>query len=149
MSGRERGGFLVVSPRLRIPLSELRFSFARSSGAGGQNVNKVNTKATLRWAVLASPNVPAGLRARFATRFPRRITARGELLLSSQRYRDQGRNVADCLDKLRGMLLEVATPRAPRRPTRPTRASKERRLSGKRQRAETKSRRRRPAREDD
>ncbi|UCE86214.1 MAG: aminoacyl-tRNA hydrolase [Deltaproteobacteria bacterium] len=144
MSARAQGGFLRVGPRVRIPLAELRFSFSRSSGAGGQNVNKVNTKATLRWDVLASPSLPAAMRERFATRFRRRITARGELQVSSQRYRDQGRNVADCLEKLRAMLLEVAAPRAPRRPTRPTRSAAERRLRGKRRRSEAKARRRRP-----
>jgi ribosome-associated protein len=71
----------------------------------------------------------------------RRITASGELVLSSQRFRDQGRNVADCLERLRAMLADAeSTPRS-RRATRPTRASGERRLREKRQRSETKRRR--------
>ena len=146
MTARRREGGRT-GPRLRIAVKELRFSFSRSSGAGGQNVNKLNTKATLRWEVLESPSLPAAMRARFAARFARRISAGGELLLSSQRYRDQGRNVADCLEKLDAMLAEVAKPPTPRRPTRRTRASVERRLAQKQRRSESK-RRRRPPRDD-
>ena len=135
---------LVVNRRIQIPIREFRFSFARSSGPGGQNVNRVATKATLRWSVTASPNLPEDARARFVERFRRRITREGELVLSSQRFRDQGRNVADCLEKLRAMLLEVATPRRRRKPTRPTRAARERRLREKRRTSARKLLRARP-----
>ena len=101
----------------------------------------------MRWPVLESPSLPAAVRARFAARFARRISAGGELLLSSQRYRDQGRNVADCLEKLDAMLAEVVKPPTPRRPTRHTRASVERRLAQKHRRSESKHRRR-PPRDD-
>jgi ribosome-associated protein len=139
---------LVVNRRIRIPLRELRFTFTRSSGAGGQNVNKVNTKAVLRWSVGSSPSLPEGVRERFLERFRRRITAEGDLVLTSQRFRDRGRNVADCLEKLRGMLAEVATPPRRRRPTRPTTASVERRLKQKRAAARRKKLRARPSPED-
>jgi ribosome-associated protein len=135
---------LVVNPRLRVPLREFRFTFARSSGAGGQHVNKVNTKATLRWSVVTSPSLAEGVRRRFLERFRRQITSSGELVISSQRFRDQGRNVADCLEKLRAMLAEVATPPRRRKPTRPTRASVEQRLRTKRKTALRKHLRRRP-----
>ena len=135
---------LEVSRRIRIPFRELHFSFARSSGAGGQNVNKVNTKATLRWDVTASPSLPDGVRERFLSRYPRRITREGELVLTSQRYRDQGRNTADCLEKLRALLLEVAVAPRRRKPTRPSRASRERRLASKRAASHRKRLRRRP-----
>ena len=132
---------LSVEPAIRIPLREFRFRYARSSGAGGQNVNKVNTKVTLRWAVVRSPSLSEGVRRRFVERYRRRITTEGELVLTSQRFRDQGRNTADCLEKLRGMLGEVARPPRPRRPTRPSRAQREKRLSEKRRRSDTKQRR--------
>jgi ribosome-associated protein len=135
---------LEVTSRVRIPLSELSFSFARSSGPGGQNVNKVNTKALLRWPVLASPSLPDDVRERLLARFARRITAQGDLLVSSQRYRDQGRNVGDCLSKLESMLAEVATPRTVRKPTRPSRSAVGRRLNAKKQQARKKKGRRPP-----
>jgi ribosome-associated protein len=140
---------LMVNRRIRIPLRELRFQFARSSGAGGQNVNKVSTKAILRWPVEASPSLPGDVRERFLSRYRRRITRDGELVMSSQRFRDQGRNVADCLEKLRAMLLEVATAPRRRRPTRPHAASRERRLESKRRQAEKKRRRGRVESRDD
>src|SRR5688572_13240969 len=102
---------LFVPPNIQVADDELQFTFVRSSGPGGQNVNKVNSKAVMRWNVTASPGVPADVRARFVHRFGSRITEAGDLVLSSQRFRDQGRNEADCLDKLRGMLTAVA--RAP------------------------------------
>jgi ribosome-associated protein len=135
---------LVVNSRLKIPLREFQFFYARSSGPGGQNVNKVSTKATLRWAVLESPSLPQPVRDRLLARFGRRVTAQGELLITSQRFRDAGRNTADCLEKLRGMLVEVAAPPKRRRPTKPTRASVRRRLEQKRSHSRKKQSRRTP-----
>jgi len=129
---------LVVAADIKIPLREFRFSFARSSGPGGQNVNKVNSKATLRWAVVSSPSLPGEFRARLLARLGRRVTAEGDLLVSSQRFRDAGRNVADCLEKLRGLLAEASRVPRPRRATRPSRRAVERRLQHKRQRSEKK-----------
>ncbi len=135
---------LQVGDRIRVGAGELRFHFARSAGAGGQNVNKVSSKAILRWAIRDAPGLPPDVRERFLLRFARRITRDGELVLASQRFRDQGRNVEDCLDKLTAMLAQVADPPAPRRPTRPGRGSRERRLRDKRTRSAIKSQRRRP-----
>jgi ribosome-associated protein len=124
------------------PLGEVRFSFARSSGPGGQNVNKVESKAVLRWDVARSPSLSGAVRARFLERFARRITADGELVLASQRYRVRERNVADCIAKLRAMLDEVAKPPKPRKPTKPTRAAKQRRLDAKKAQSRKKADRR-------
>ncbi len=128
-----------------IPERELTFTFARSSGPGGQNVNKTETKATLRWAVRHSPSLPDDVRARFLRAYASRITTEGELVISSQRHRDRSRNIDDCLEKLASMLRQVAKPRARRRPTRPSRGAVERRIREKKRRAGTKSARRRPA----
>jgi ribosome-associated protein len=127
----------------RVPLRELSFSFARSSGPGGQNVNKVESKAVLRWDVGASRALPSALLARFRARFAHRISGDGVLTLTSQRYRARERNVNDCLAKLAAMLAEVAAPPKPRRATRPSRAAKERRLTEKRHLGRRKAERRR------
>jgi ribosome-associated protein len=138
---------LVVTRHIRIPLEEFDFTFSRSGGPGGQNVNKVNTKATLRWDVVRSPGLPEDVRQRLIGKLGRRLTIHGEWLVTSQRFRDAGRNVADCLEKVRRRIAEVAVPPTVRRPTRPTRASVRRRLEHKQRRSSTK-RRRRPAAEE-
>lgn len=139
---------LIVNTEIRVRLREFSFSFSRSSGAGGQNVNKLNTKATLRWEVARSQGLPDAVRTRFLERYRRRITTDGELVLTSQRFRNQGQNVADCLEKLRGMLAAVARPPRTRRATKPTRSSVERRLSSKQRTRLKKQRRQRPLDED-
>jgi ribosome-associated protein len=131
-------GRLLVNEDLRIPLSEFKITYARSAGPGGQNVNKVNSKAVLRWRIAASSAVPPQVRERFLARYGRRLSREGDLVLSSQRFREQRRNVEDCLSKLRRMLLSAAEPARPRRPTRPGRAAAERRLARKRTTARTK-----------
>jgi len=136
---------LDVTPGIRIALAELRFTFARSSGPGGQNVNKVNSKATLHWPVASSAGLPDDVRERFVAAFRTQVNKQGELVLHSQRYRDQERNIADCLEKLRGMLRQVAHPPKRRKPTHPSRGSKQRRLDNKKARSEVKSRRRGPS----
>lgn len=132
-----------------IPARELRVSFARSSGAGGQNVNKVNSKAILRWGVARSPSLPEGVRRRFLERHHRRINSQGVLVISSDRYRDQSRNVDDCRQKLSAMLAEAAEIPAERIATQPTPGSTTRRLDAKRAHAGKKRQRRLPRSEED
>ena len=129
---------LDIDGKLKIPLRGLRFEYVRSSGPGGQNVNKVASKARLFWDVTSSPSLPEAVRARFLDAYSTRVTGEGILVLSSSRYRDQGRNVADCLEKLRGMLQAVAKPPKQRRATKPTKGSVRRRLEAKKQRGERK-----------
>jgi len=133
---------LIVGSRIRIPLRELRFTFARSSGPGGQNVNKVSTKATLRWKIAASPNLPDEVRQRLLNAHRKSITSAGELIITSQRYRQLALNRADCLEKLRRMVADAAKPRPQRRPTKPTHASVRRRLADKAALAKKKQQRR-------
>lgn len=133
---------LVVNSRVRIPHSEFEFTFARSSGPGGQNVNKVNSKAMLRWPVATSPSLPEEIRIRLESQQRRRMTREGDLLVVSQRYRDQGRNIEDCLEKLREMLIEAAARPVVRKKVKPTRGMIERRLKHKREHSSKKRERR-------
>jgi ribosome-associated protein len=135
---------LAITPHLKIPLAEMEFTFSRSSGPGGQNVNKVSSKAQLRWRVSTSPSLPEPVRARLLQSQRRRLTADGDLLIQSQRFRDAPRNKADCLEKLRQIVHAAAKPPRVRKATKPTRASARRRLRAKQQRS-LKKRERRPA----
>ena len=139
---------LVIDDRLSSPRSELRFSFARSSGPGGQNVNKVNTKAVLHWQATTTPSLPLAIRTRLLEQCRHRVNDQGELVLSSDRYREQGRNVADCLSRLRSLVLAAVRPPKLRRPTRRPRAANEARLKNKKAQSSKKANRRRPAEED-
>jgi ribosome-associated protein len=139
---------LEVTSHIRIPLDEFEWSFARSGGPGGQNVNKVASKAILRWKLDASPSVPEDVKIRFRARFPSRITTDGEVVISSELTRDQGRNREDCLEKLAAMLRSAAVAPKVRRPTRPSRAAKRRRVDAKRRQSLRKAGRRSPGGED-
>src|SRR3954453_2460074 len=90
-----------VNAQIEIPRREIRFSFVRSSGPGGQNVNKVASKAVLRWSVRLTAALADHVRGGLFVQCARQINDRGELVLTSQRYRDQAKNIDDCLDKLR------------------------------------------------
>jgi ribosome-associated protein len=138
---------LRVNSQIAIPRGELRFSFVRSSGPGGQNVNKVASKAVLRWCVAASHAVPAEVQGRILAGNPRRINERGELIVTSQRFRDQAKNVEDCLAKLRAIVAAAAVRPKRRKKTRPPKAARESRLHEKRAIGEKKRGRRPPANE--
>ncbi|MFQ5732833.1 MAG: alternative ribosome rescue aminoacyl-tRNA hydrolase ArfB [Planctomycetaceae bacterium] len=141
-------GHLVVSRRIRIPLSEFEWTFSRSSGPGGQNVNKVSSKAQLRWNVSDTESLPADVKERFVQKYRRRITTSGEFLISSQRYRDQPNNVDDCRRKLCELILAVSVAPKTRKKTKPGRAAKERRLREKKRRSERKQMRKQPRGEE-
>lgn len=138
---------LSVNSKITVPAREFDFTFSRSSGPGGQNVNKVNTKVTLHWDVTRTHSLPEAIQRRFLAKYQRRINANGQLVIYSQRYRDQGRNVADCLDKLREMILSVATVPKARKATKPSKGSRERRLREKKSRSQTKQSRGRRSRD--
>lgn len=129
---------LTVNHKISIPLSEIKFTYSRSPGPGGQNVNKVNTKVTLKWNVEKTTSLPEPIRKRLLTKFASRISKSGELIVTSHRFRDQGRNVADSLNKLREIILNVATPPKSRKKTKPSKASKRRRLDEKRKTSDRK-----------
>ena len=129
----------IVSDRIQIPDEELQFTFARSGGPGGQNVNKVSSKAILHWNLGLNTSVPLEIKDRLRALQHNRITVEGELVIQAQNHRDQERNKLECLERLREMLLQAATLPKPRRASRPTRGSKERRLKAKKLRSSIKS----------
>lgn len=135
---------LFINPRLTIPGGELDITASRSGGPGGQNVNKVCSKVTLRWSPDACTYLDPGWRQRLKSRYGNRINRDGQIVLHSQRYRDQVRNLADVRGKLATMLLECEIPAKSRKPTRPTRGSQRRRLDSKKQASQKKALRRRP-----
>ncbi len=135
---------LRINQQIAIPLAEFHWEASRAGGPGGQNVNKVNSKVTLRWTPASSPSLPAGVRNRLLEAVGPRLTREGELLITSQASRDQSRNLADCLAKLRALVLDAAIPPKVRRPTRPTLASRARRLDSKSRNAAAKRLRRTP-----
>jgi ribosome-associated protein len=137
-----------VNDQIAIPRREIRFSFVRSSGPGGQNVNKVASKAVLRWPVATSGAIPDHLRARVMAQLGRRINDRGELVLASQRYRDQAKNIDDCLQKLCDLVGAAVKVRKRRKKTVLPRSAREARLKQKRSTGERKQGRRRPSLED-
>jgi ribosome-associated protein len=130
---------LQVTPSLAIPDDELVERFVRSSGPGGQNVNKVASAVELRFDALNSPSLPEPLRARLLARRDRRITDEGVVVISAQRFRTQERNREDARERLAGLLLAATHVPKKRIATKPTRAAKERRLGAKKERSQVKS----------
>lgn len=145
------GGSLELAPGLHVHDSEVTFAASRSSGPGGQNVNKVNTRMELRLSVAALGG-PGRLSQAALDRFRRlaagRITKEDELVLASGRFRSQARNRQACLDLLRALILTARVPPKPRKATKPGRGAVQKRLREKRIRSETKQRRKRPSREE-
>ncbi len=140
---------LIVNEKLRISKSEFSLSFVRSAGPGGQNVNKVNSKAVLRWNVAATESLPEAVKDRFCERFAQRINQAGELILASDQHREQARNVSNCYDKLRHLIEAVLVAPPVRKKTRPSRAANERRLRQKHLATQRKQQRRhRPSSDD-
>ena len=122
--------------------SELELSFVRSSGPGGQNVNKVNSKCVLRWNLQETELLDLGVKLRLMALARNQITKDGILVMTSDRFRDQRRNTDDCLAKLGALLGTAAAPQVKRVKTKPTRSSKRRREAGKKANSDKKAQRR-------
>jgi ribosome-associated protein len=136
---------LAITRSLSIPLSEFDFLASRSSGPGGQNVNKVSSKIQLRWNVVASPSLTEAQRSLIVEHCKRRISREGILQVTSERFRDQPKNRAEVLSKLSELLEEALRPRSQRKKTRVPRRVKEGRLKEKHHRSDVKAGRRKPA----
>ncbi|MHB8834109.1 MAG: alternative ribosome rescue aminoacyl-tRNA hydrolase ArfB [Candidatus Methylomirabilia bacterium] len=124
---------------------EVSFDYYRSSGPGGQNVNKVSTAVRLRFNLRGSRLLPEGVKSRLAVLAGSRLTTDGVLVIEAQRHRTQEGNRRDALERLGELVARSWRPPAPRRATQPSRAARQRRLDDKKGRSTTKRQRARPA----
>ncbi len=139
---------IPITPTISFDPEEIEESFIRSSGPGGQNVNKVSTAVQVRLDLRRSESLPAWLRARAEALGGKRVSSEGVLVITAARFRSQDRNREDAVDRIVEFLQEAADRPARRVKTRPTLGSKKRRVESKVQRGETKQMRRAPGRED-
>jgi ribosome-associated protein len=124
-----------ITDQISIAEAELEESFVRSSGPGGQNVNKLSTAVQLRFDVRRSPSLPNDVAVRMMRLAGKRLTKDGVLVIIAQNHRTQERNRAEALERLVALVKEAAVPPVLRRATRPPRASKQKRLEGKKHRS--------------
>ena len=129
---------IQITHNIAIDEREIKEEFVRSSGPGGQNVNKVATAVKLRFDVVKSPTLPEDVRRRLLRLGGKKITEKGVLVIDARRFRTQDRNRQDALKRLVALIERASRKPKPRKKTRPTAASKRRRLEGKHQRSEIK-----------
>lgn len=129
---------LVISPHVAIPDEELEWKFIRSSGPGGQNVNKVASAVQLRFLLPLNITLPVGARNRLRRLAGQRLIDDGSILISARSERSQEQNRRDALDRLAELIRAALVEPKIRQKTRPTRASKERRIDSKKRRGTTK-----------
>ena len=132
---------IYVTDSINLHESEIQLDFIRSSGPGGQNVNKVSSAVQLRFDTSSCPALTEEIRSRLKQISGRRMTAGGILIIEARRYRTQERNRQDAIDRLVALIRRAADEPRPRRRTRPSAAARQRRLTAKKQRAEIKRRR--------
>ena len=129
---------IKIAPDIVIHEKELTFDFVRSSGPGGQNVNKVATTVQLRFDIRAAEGIPVGVKSRLRKIAGKRITEDGVLIIKAGRFRKQEQNRQDAVERLVQLLRAAAVKPKKRIKTRPSKAAKERKLAAKKQRGQLK-----------
>ena len=129
---------LIVSESVQVPASAITVTAVRASGPGGQNVNTVSSKIDVRVDLAAILGLDAEARARLLSQTVNRLDAAGLLHVTSQKTRDQGRNLADACEKIKAMVVKAMVAPIKRKPTRPSRGAVRRRLADKKQTSERK-----------
>ena len=129
---------LIITNSLRIPLSEIDITYVRSSGPGGQHVNKTSTQAELTFDLAHSPSIIEFDRAWLISRLGTKLDTNGVLRITSQEFRSQLRNKNAALEKLQAMLTTAMHRPKKRKKTRPSRSAVEKRLTSKKKAGETK-----------
>jgi ribosome-associated protein len=132
-------GLIKITPNIVLNDAEVKFTFVRAPGPGGQNVNKVATAAQLRFNILHSAALSEAARRRLTTLAGNKITLHGELIIKASRYRTQERNKQDALDRLIELIRRAAVTPKKRKKTQPTFASTQRRLTKKKKHSQIKS----------
>ena len=117
---------------------EVKLSFSKSSGSGGQNINKVNTKVTLKWDLLKTRLISSEVKKRILKKHSRQVVNGSQLVVKSQRFRLQARNISDCFEKLVKIINLASVAPKKRKATRPTKSSVEKRLKDKKIQSEKK-----------
>jgi ribosome-associated protein len=134
-------GTLEIAGGLALPEEEISFVTSRSGGPGGQNVNKLETRVTLRFDLAASPSLSEEQRSRLRERLATRITRAGILHVTAQKHRSQAANREAALERFAELLREALREEAPRKKTRVSRAAKQRRVDEKKRRGQRKQER--------
>jgi ribosome-associated protein len=135
---------IPVDDNLAIPDEEVTFATSRSGGPGGQNVNKLETRVTVRFDLAGSNALSEDQKARLRERLATRITRDGVLQVTSQRHRSQSMNREAAVERFAELLRENLREEPPRRKTRPSRAAKARRMDDKRRQSQRKRQRSTP-----
>jgi ribosome-associated protein len=140
---------IEITPTILLDDTEIKFTFVRSQGPGGQNVNKVSTAVLLRFNVFNSVSLPDAIKERMISLLGKRLTSQGDLIIKSNRFRTQGRNKQDAINKLQEIIKQAVIIPKKRKKTKPSKTAVKRRLDNKKTHSQKKSLRRSPKTKDE